>query len=311
MIYDLDTINRLVSANPLGYIMDSEKYFNSRVRKAADEIFNNIDQSPIILLSGPSGSGKTTTAKKLVLELRDLGINAELVSLDNYYRTVDPLTAPRTPTGEIDYESPACLDIPLLNEHFKMLDAGEEIHIPRFDFVQQRRDPDRTTPMRLDKNEVAIFEGIHALNEHFTSEHPGAYRLYVSTLTDITDKGVILIDHAAQRLVRRIVRDDYFRGADPKLTLGMWANIRRGEVVNILPYRDTASMTIDSALPYETSVMKQFTGDVFDKIPEDTEQFDVLRQVLGAFHRFETVDPAHVPADSILREFIGGSCFDY
>jgi uridine kinase len=311
MTYDLDTINRLISEKPLDYIRDSEKYFNSRVRKAADEIFNNIDQSPIVLLSGPSGSGKTTTAKKLALDLQELGIKGELISLDNYFRTVDPLTAPRTPSGEIDYESPACLDIQLLNDHFRQLASGDEILIPHFSFALQQRSPDKSTAMRLDKNEVAIFEGIHALNDCFTAEHPNAYRLYVSTLTDITDKGVILIEHAVLRLVRRIVRDDYFRGADPQLTLGMWDNIRRGEIANILPYKDSANMTIDSALPYETSVMKQFTGDVFDKIPPDTEHFDVLRQVLGAFRRFEIVDPALVPPDSILREFIGGSCFEY
>lgn len=311
MLYDLSIINFRIKTTPMEYVLESEKYFNSRIRKAADEIFNNIDQSPIVLLSGPSGSGKTTTAKKLANDLKRLGIDAENISLDNYFLTVNPLTAPRTPNGDIDYESPACLDMDLLNDHFRKLAAGEEIQIPHFSFTHQQRSPDKFTPMKLDKNEIAIFEGIHALNECITQEHPAAYKVYVSTLTDIEDNGAALIDSNGMRLVRRIVRDDYFRGADPLFTLKMWDNVRRGEVLNILPYRDSANFTIDSALPYEISVMKQFTGNVFDKVPEDSEHFDVLRQVLGAFNRFEAINPAFVPPDSILREFIGGSVFEY
>jgi uridine kinase len=311
MIYDLTTINKLITKSPVDYVLESEKYFNSRVRKTADEIYNNIDQSHIVLLSGPSGSGKTTTAKKLAKEIIRLGLKADIISLDNYFLTVDPLTAPRTPMGEIDYESPLCLDMALLNEHFQMLAAGKEIQIPYFNFSQQARIEGRTTPMRLDNDEIAIFEGIHALNESITSEHPAAYRLYISTLTDIAEKGDVLIDSNGLRLVRRIVRDDYFRGADPHFTLKMWENVRRGEVENILPYKDTAHMTIDSALPYEISVMKQFAGDVFNKIPEESGHYDIIRHILDAFRLFKDIDPELVPPDSILREFIGGSAFEY
>ena len=311
MEFDLTTINKRIDTMPQEYIQESEEYFTSRMRRASDEIFYNLDESPIVLLSGPSASGKTTASKKLANELKRLGINAVSVSLDNYFITVDPETSPRTSTGEIDRESPKCLDMDLLNKHFHMLSAGEQIQIPHFSFSHQARDPERTTPMKLGNNEIAVFEGIHALNECITHEHPRAYKIYVSTMTDIMDHGELLIDRAGLRLVRRIVRDDYFRGADPQVTLEMWANIRRGELQNILPYKDAADMAVDSALPYEISVMKQFTGDLFDRIPKDTEQYDVLRQILNAFRLFITVDPAFVPADSLLREFIGGSCFEY
>ncbi len=311
MLYDLSIINYRIKTTPMEYVLESEKYFNSRIRKAADEIFNNIDQSPIVLLSGPSGSGKTTTSLKLANELRRLGISVDNISLDNYFQTVDPLTAPRTPNGDIDYESPACLDMPLLNAHFRMLTAGEEIQIPHFSFTRQQRSPDKSTPMKLSRNEIAIFEGIHALNESITREHPAAFRVYVSTLTNIEEKGAVLIDSNGMRLIRRIVRDDYFRGADPQFTLKLWENVRRGEVLNILPYKDSANFTIDSALPYEISVMKQFTGDIFSKVPKDSVHYTVLSQVLDAFDRFETINPGFVPPDSILREFIGGSVFEY
>lgn len=311
MIYDLTVINFRITTTPMEYVLESEKYFNSRIRKAADEIFNNLDQSPIVLLSGPSGSGKTTTAKKLTNELKRLGINAENISLDNYFVTVDPLTAPRTPNGDIDYESPQCLDMALLNDHFNKLAAGEEILIPHFSFSQQARASDKVTPMHLDKNEIAIFEGIHALNDTITIAHPAAYRIYVSTLTDIVDKGSVLIDSNGLRLIRRLVRDDFFRGADPQFTLKMWENIRRGELLNILPYKDSANFTIDSALPYEVSVMKQFTETLVDKVPHTSEHYNEMQQVVDAFKRFKSIDPAFVPPDSILREFIGGSLFEY
>ncbi len=311
MTYDLPVINNRIQTTPHDYVMESETYYNSRVRKAADEIVNNIDISPIVLLSGPSGSGKTTTAKKLSKELKRLGITAYNVSLDNYFRTVDPETAPRTLQGEIDYESPECLDMQLLNEHFDKLDSGEQIEIPHFSFSKQERVEGRVTPMKLGPNDIAIFEGIHALNEAMTAEHPGAYNIYVSTLTDITDKGKIIIDSAGIRLVRRLVRDDFFRGSDPEMTLSMWDNIRRGEHLYVVPYHKTANFTIDSALPYEISVMKQFTGDMLSKVPDNAEHFQTLHLIIGAFDRFLTVDPAFVPTDSILREFIGGSEFEY
>jgi uridine kinase len=311
MTYELYVINNRIGNTPEAYVNECETYFNSRVRKAADEIVYNIDRSPIVLLSGPSGSGKTTTSKKLAGELKRLGLGAYNISLDNYFKTVDPLTAPRTPAGEIDYESPLCLDMELLNEHFKDLAAGREIRVPHFSFSHQARIEGKYTDIKLGKNEIAVFEGIHALNECITHDNPGAYKLYISTLTDIIDNGKDLIDGAGLRLLRRIVRDDFFPGADPQYTLKMWSNGRRGETLNILPYKDQADMTIDSALPYEVSVMKQFTGGLFEKVPSHVEKFDDLEHIMNAFPRFLDVDPSFVPSDSILREFIGGSSFEY
>ena len=311
MTYDLTVINNRIASTPKEYVMECEQYLNSRIRKAADEIVNNIDSSPIALLSGPSASGKTTTAKRLAGELKKLGFNAYNVSLDNYFLTVDPKTAPRTPPGDIDHESPSCLDMALLNEHFNKLAAGEEIEIPYFSFTQQARDPSRTTTMKLGKNDIAIFEGIHALNDCIAAAYPAAYKVYVSTITDISHSGNIVLRREQLRLLRRMVRDDFFRGADPEFTLRMWDNIRRGEQLYILPYKDKADFSIDTALPYEISIMKQFTHELFDKIPEATENASVLQQIRGVCRMFKAVDMSFVPADSILREFIGGSIFEY
>jgi uridine kinase len=270
-----------------------------------------MDLSPIALLSGPSASGKTTTAKKLVADLRRLGMNAVIISLDNYFLTVDPDTAPRTPQGDIDYESPECLDMDLLHEHFIKLAAGEEILVPYFDFTKQARDDARQTPMKLGKNDIAVFEGIHALNGCIAGAYPEAYKLYVSTLTDVSLDGGVLIRHEHLRLVRRMVRDDLFRGADPAFTLGIWDNIRRGEKLNIIPYKNSADFTIDSALPYEICVMKQYTRATLDTVPAGSENYELLNRIRNAFDLFHTVDPVFIPGDSILREFVGGSVFDY
>ncbi|UOO38071.1 nucleoside kinase [Oscillospiraceae bacterium CM] len=311
MGYELSVINSKISSAPSAFINACEETFNKSVEAAAQVAAQNLGRSPIILLSGPSGSGKTTTAKKITNALEQLGITAHNVSLDNYFLTINAETAPKTPEGEIDYESPKCLDMDLLNKHFAQLAAGEEIAIPHFSFQEQERIDGRVVPMKLNHNEMVIFEGIHALNDCITFEHPNAFKIYVSTMTDIVDNGNVIVEGAGLRLVRRLVRDAFFRGAEPEFTLQMWKNVRRGEQLNIIPFKDAADLKIDSALPYEISVMKRFSRGVFDKVDEGTEHFKELDQVMNAFPRFEEIDDAAIPADSILREFIGGSSFTY
>lgn len=311
MAYELSMINEQISKSPLDFVLECEKNYSNTIRATADEIYANRDRSAIVLLSGPSGSGKTTTAKRITNEIKRHGINAYTVSLDNYFVTVDPQKAPRAPDGDIDYESPVCLDINLLNNHFRILANGGEVKIPHFSFAQQQRMPNKSTPMKLGQNDIIIFEGIHALNKCITHDYSSSYKLYVSTLSDIEDKGAVVIQSSWLRLVRRLVRDDFFRGADPQVTLKMWDNIQRGEKLNIIPFKDSADRQINSALPYEICVMKNYSGDVFNKVPENTEHFETLKGIVGAFGLFHKIDPSVVPPDSILREFIGGSLFKY
>lgn len=311
MAYERAVINEQISIAPLDFVQDCEKHYSQTISTTAEEIFKNRDRSAIVLLSGPSGSGKTTTAKRITAELKLHGINAYTVSLDNYFVTVDPQKAPRAPDGDIDYESPACLDLKLLGNHFSVLANGGEVQIPHFSFAQQQRIPERSTPMKLGKNDVVIIEGIHALNECITSEHTSAYKLYVSTLSDIVDQGAVIIKGSDLRLVRRLVRDDFFRGADPQMTLGMWDNIQRGEKLNIIPYKDSADRKIDSALPYEICVLRHYADELFKKVPENAEHFETLKEIVGAYRLFNKIDPSVVPPNSILREFIGGSAFKY
>ena len=157
MAYQLQEINKRIQTDVEEFLAECDASYAQRVALAADKILANLERSPIVLLSGPSGSGKTTTAMKIAEELQRRGVNSRAVALDNYFKTLNRKTAPRTPEGDIDYESPLCLDMDLLDEHFRALSRGEEILIPKFEFARQMRNDSLGTPMKLEKNEIAIF----------------------------------------------------------------------------------------------------------------------------------------------------------
>jgi len=309
--YDLGTINERLYRDPKEFVEECDAVYWSRVVEAADLIERNMAISPIVLLSGPSGSGKTTTALKLERELSRRGIDSTAISLDRYFRTVDPQTAPRTPEGGIDYESPACLDMDLLDEHFKLLNEYREIHVPHFVFSRQVRSATKFTPVSPKENSVVIFEGIHALNDQIAGRHPEAFKLYVSARSNIADGEEIVFKGTWMRLVRRVVRDDNFRGSDAAFTLGLWANVRRGEKLYISPYRDRADYRFDSSLPYEVSLMKQFAAPLFASLSPGVERGEELGHILPAFECFADLSADLVSPDSLMREFIGGASYNY
>lgn len=311
MAYQLQEINSAVRAGPAEFLARCDERYHGRVVHAADKILERISQSPIVLLSGPSGSGKTTSALKVEEELRRRGVECHAVALDNYFLTRDPATAPRTPDGKIDLESPLCLDMALLDETFTKLSQGEEVTVPHFDFANQRRDETRGRPLRLGRDEVCIFEGIHALGPGIAGPHPEATRLYVSARSNVMDNGELCFKGTWMRIVRRAVRDYNFRGYSVADTLSIWDNVRRGEKLYISPYKDTAHVIIDSSLPYEVPVMKHYAGAFLEAIPQNNPRSAELRELAAAFGRFEAIDPALVPKDSLLREFIGGGSYHY
>lgn len=280
--------------------------FHEKVCRAADLIQSHRDKSPVVLLSGPSGSGKTTTAGMINAELERRGIHTHTISMDDYFLTPDPNTAPRTPDGEMDFESPLMLDLALLDDHFSRLARGEEILLPHFEFARRMRNDSKGTPLRLGPDEVAIFEGIHALNTTITGKHPEATRLYISARSDVVDgEGKVCFKGTWMRLTRRAVRDYNFRGTDVKGTLDMWANVRRGEKLYISPYKQTAHMLFDSSLPYEVSVMACYARPLLAAVPEENQRRHELLELIASFDLFEPIDPATVPAASLLHEFIG------
>ena len=289
MSYHIQEINRRIQADPKEFVDACDAAYEAKIERAARAIADNVHTCPIVLLSGPSGSGKTTTAMKIAEALRKMGIGSQSLAMDDYFRTVNPRTAPRTPEGDIDLESPACLDMDLLGEHLNALARGEEIHLPRYNFVTRVQSGPIGRPMRLGKDEVVVCGGIHALNDDGNEVFKGTW----------------------MRLLRRLVRDSNFRGTPAAATLDMWANVRRGEKRFISPFKERANLMFDSSFPCEVSIMKNFAEPLLAAVPEGAERYAEIRSILPALERFETIDPALLAPESMLREFIGGGVYSY
>ena len=314
MPYQLKEINESVRTDSKGYLEACDAAYQSRIDSAVDQILDRMKESPIVLLSGPSGSGKTTTALKLEQELERRGVNTHTISMDNYYKTLNRRTAPRTPEGDIDYESPVLLDLDLLDETFSKLSRGEWVVVPKYEFARQMRNDSRGTFLKLDKNEIAIFEGIHALNSDIFGRHPEATGLYISARSNVLEGEELRFKGTWMRISRRAVRDYNFRGTDLLETLLMWYNVRRGEKKYISPFKNRANVIIDSSLPYEVSVFANYAHalkEAVDQIPADNPRCQEFHDLVEAFRQFEPVDPALVPPESLIREFIGGGTYSY
>jgi len=277
--------------------------------EAAADIAERSEFCPIVFLSGPSGSGKTTTAHKICDAVKGLGIHTHIVSLDKYYLEHGTHT-PRTEDGEIDLESPHCLDLPLLDEHLTALEHGKEIIVPHFSFTKQIRDPEQEELIKVGENEIVLFEGIHALNDMIADGHPDAYKLYISARSDIVENGKVCFKRTWTRLLRRIVRDELFRGYGASRTLALWANVRDGEKKYISPFKYKADLLFDSSMGYEVPIMKKYAIKALKNVPDGTERLSELQELLPALMEFEEIDSSLVPKDSILREFIGGGIYE-
>ena len=311
MPYKLEDINYMTVADPKGMIEEADAQYARKVEEAAEKILNNRKNSPIILLSGPSGSGKTTTAMKISEALERRGVKTHYVGMDDYYNTILPETVPRTPEGEMDLESPLCLDLDLMNRHFTELSQGKRIYVPKYEFSRQMRIQEPSKSIKLKKDEMVVFEGIHALNDMITSVHPEAFKLYISANSDVTFGGKLVFKRSWFRLVRRTVRDYKFRGTDPAGTIAMWANARRGEHQYISPFKNKADFQFDTSFTYELAVMNETATMLFKKIPEGIERFDELKTVFPALLLFGNIDESMVAEDAMLREFIGGGIYEY
>lgn len=305
MAYQLSEINRAVRTDPIAFMEECDRAYHGKIAAAADIICKNMSQSPVVLLSGPSGSGKTTTAMKLRQELERRGVGTHAISMDDYFLGRALKDPPHAPNGDIDYEAPEMMDLRLLGEHFSTLTRGEPILVPHFEFARQMRNDDKGRILRLGKDEVAIFEGIHALNTKLTADHPEATRLYVSARSNVLDGENLIFKGTWMRLTRRAVRDYNFRGTDVQGTLDMWANVRRGEKLYISPYKNSAHFMLDSSHPYEVSVMASYAKPLMAAVPAENQRRPELLDLMAAFDRFEPIDPKTVPAESLLHEFIG------
>ena len=309
MPYSLTRLNEAVRSDPAAFARECDAAFAKKVENAAKKIADHRGESHVVLLSGPSGSGKTTTALKIEEQLDKMGIETHTISMDNYFKTLDPETAPRNRDGAIDFESPFFLDVDLLNRHFAMLDRGETIHVPKYEFARQMRSDIMSQPLRLGPDDLAIFEGIHALNDIIVGKNPHAFKLYIAARSNLVDDdGNLVFQHAWLRLCRRIVRDYQFRGSDAAFTLKMWSNVRRGEKLYISPYKENANLMFDSSLAFEFAVLKPMVVPLLEAVPAG--KYSVVDDMLRGFEKIEPLDSKYVAPDSLAREFIGGSIYD-
>ena len=309
MPYSLTRLNEAVRSDPGAFARECDAAFAKKVENAASRIAGHRGESRVILLSGPSGSGKTTTALKIEERLESMGIVTHTISMDDYFKTMDPETAPRNRDGDIDFESPFFLDVDLLNRHFAMLDRGETIHVPKYEFARQMRSDIMCHPLRLGPDDLAIFEGIHALNDIIVGKNPHAFRLYIAARSNLVDDdGNVVFQHAWLRLCRRIVRDYQFRGCDAGFTLKLWDNVCRGEKLYISPYKENAHIMFDSSLGFEFAVLKPVVVPLLEDLPAG--KYAVVDDMLRGFEKIEAMDEKYVAPDSLAREFLGGSTYD-
>lgn len=303
-------INRKLKEDKAQFISECEEAYCSQVREAAESIFAYGDERPLILLSGPSGAGKTTTALKLSEYLAEMGICTHTISMDNYFLPADQTPKALDENGKIDYESPHRLDIDLLNKHMMKIANCEEVVLPNFNFKAQRRH--YKEHLKRKHGDLVVFEGIHALNPEVTGITDGfANCIYVSVRTRVQSQSGGVMHPSHIRLMRRIIRDKLYRARKPADTFDMFASVERGENLYIMPYKQRAEYNIDTFIPYELSVYKSFLQQDFQELSETYENFKKFELMNEILNELDDIELSKVPSKSLIREFIGGSGYEY
>ncbi len=264
----------------------------------------------LVLLAGPSSSGKTTTCKRLSIQLLANGIKPLEISLDDYF--VDRAHTPRDENGEYDYESIYALNLKLINEQFNALFRGEEVELPRYNF-QTGMSEKSGKRLKMSDNNVLVVEGIHALNPELTAQIPEEmkFRVYASALTTILLDDHNYIPTTDNRLLRRIIRDNKYRGVSAQETIHRWPSVRKGENKWIFPYQENADVMFNTAMIYELAVIKSQAEPLLEQVPEDCEEYSEAYRLLKFLKYFKPIPYKQLPPTSLLREFLGGSSFKY
>lgn len=273
----------------------------------ADEIVSK--NKRIILIAGPSSSGKTTFSHRLSIQLQIAGLTPHPVSMDDYF--LDRELSPRDENGNYNFETIASLDVDLLTKHINQLLDGEEIDVPSYNFITGKREY-RGHKLKIGEKDILVMEGIHGLNGTLTNEIPedAKYRIYVSALNQINLDEHNRIPSSDGRLLRRIVRDAMTRGNDARETISRWDSVRKGEEDNIFPYQEEADVMFNSAQIYEIAVLKQYAEPLLFAVPRDCPEYQEAKRLLKFLEYFLNIPSEAIPKTSLLREFIGGSCFE-
>ena len=307
------TLNQAMAIGKARYVVNlSETLHDHRYAEIANAIAARSGVK-LILIAGPSSSGKTTSSKRLALHMRVNGLNPIIISLDDYFR--NRVDTPRDKNGEYDFECLEALDVPFLNAQLEALLAGVRVEIPKYDFVSGPRKFEGQF-LQLTDNDVLIMEGIHGLNPALTPQIPNEekFRLYVSVLTPLFIDEKTRIPAPDHRLLRRMVRDNQFRGMTAENTILRWPSVRAGEEKYILPFKKLADAEFNSVLQYEIPMLKCFAEPLLQVIPDTSPAYPEAQRLIGLIRSAIAMTPGdmrHIPPTSIVREFIGGSSFHY
>lgn len=302
-------INEYVLKNgSVDFINMCESNHNNMLAELGKKIQQDIDSIRLICIAGPSSSGKTTFANRLRIELLSLGIKPIRISIDDYYKPKSEI--PLDENGEVDLECLQALDTELFNSDMLRLINDEEVQLPRFDFKLGKRVPGRI--LKVDQNQPIIIEGIHALNDELTpdiTKHQ-KFKIYIAPQAQICLDNHNPLSLTDLRLLRRIVRDNKFRKSSAEETISMWPSVRRGEFKWIYKNQEGADYVFNSLLPYELCVMKKHALPILTKIPNDSPYYIKANRLIKFLKYFVDIDDEVVPNNSLMREFIGGSCFE-
>ncbi len=311
-VADVGSLNQLINSGKSNELIRvGEVIQENTFSYLAHQVNNRCEQGvKLVLISGPSSSGKTTFSNRLTIQLMVFGYKPLVISMDNYF--VNRVDSPLDSEGNYDFDTLESLDIDLFNSHIDKLVNGETVEVPHYNFVTGEREWHGTNMTLGDRN-ILIIEGIHVLNPRLTSTIASdkKFKIYVSALTTISLDDHTRMSTTDNRLIRRIVRDSAYRNHSAEQTLKRWASVRRGEHKYIFPFQDNADYLFNTSLFFEFSVLKKYVLPLLFAVPNTAREYSEARRLLSILDNFVSIDSEMIPPTSIIREFIGGSSFDY
>lgn len=307
-VENVGNLNDKVLKNKIGKVIQASEAIHQRKLVELVQDIEKRREIKMILIAGPSSSGKTTFAQKLGVQLNLIGYNPITISMDNYFK--ERVDTPLGPDGKYDFECVEALDIELFNTQMKDLIDGKQVELPRFDFVNGIKQY-KGDYLKMEKNDILIIEGIHALNPiltTFTPDH-NKYKIYIAPIATLNIDGYTKVSSTDTRLLRRMVRDYATRGNGVEKTFDLWKNVKKGEEKYIFPFVDTVDFVYNSSLVYEPGVIKTFAQPLLLQVEKSSKFYSEARRLYEYLNNFLPIETSNIPVDSIIREFIGNGCF--
>ena len=303
-----DLNNTIVKGKYGDLVRINEALHEKKIAEIADQIYQRLDKVRVVLIAGPSSSGKTSFANRLSIQLKALGVKPHKVSLDDYFLNRDD--TPVDENGKKNFEVIEALDLPLLNSDLKKIIAGEKVELPYYNFMTGKREYNGEF-VQLGEGEVLVMEGIHGLNDRLTAEIPAEYKfkIFISAITQLNIDDHNRISTSDSRLIRRMVRDNQFRGRDARLTIATWNDVTQGEEDNIFPFQENADAVFNSATLYELSVLKQYAEPQLFAIDSSMPEYVTAKRLIKLLGYFLANPGLDIPNNSLIKEFVGGSVF--